>query len=217
MVLDKENNKAKDSVQIEKQNIPKTNDKQNNEQQINNEQNKEKQSKSAGKYNGNNEEQNFEPKIIAFLCNWCSYAAADLAGSSRIQYPTNIRIIRIPCTGRLNPLLIIKAFRKGADGVLVSGCHPGDCHYIDGNYYARRRFSMLKELLEFSGVEEQRVNYTWCSAAEGHRFAEVVEKVVNRIKSVGPWKGFIDETDELVSGKEAGEIIDEEFLSTNNK
>ena len=157
------------------------------------------------------QQKEFDPKIIAFLCNWCSYAAADLAGSSRLQYPSNIRTIRIPCTGRLNPLLVIKALNKGADGILVSGCHPGDCHYIDGNYYARRRFTMLKDLLEFSGVEPERLNFTWCSAAEGRRFAEIVRKVVERVESVGPWQGFLSEP-EIEAGEEAGEIEDGEFL-----
>jgi len=136
----------------------------------------------------NNEE--FEPKIIAYLCNWCSYAAADLAGSSRTQYPPNIRVIRVPCTGRLDPLLLIKAFYLGADGILISGCHPGDCHYIDGNLYARRRFVMANELLKFAGIEEERLNFTWCSASEGKRFATVVQEVVERVKQVGPWQGF---------------------------
>lgn len=158
-----------------------------------------------------NKEEEFEPKIIAFLCNWCSYAAADLAGSSRLQYPSNIRTIRIPCTGRLNPLLVIKALDRGADGILVSGCHPGDCHYIDGNYYARRRFTMLKELLEFSGVEPERLNFTWCSAAEGRRFAKIVKQVVDRVESVGPWRGFLTEPG-FADGMEVGEIEDGEFL-----
>lgn len=140
---------------------------------------------------GDAAKEEFEPKIIAFLCNWCSYAAADLAGSSRLQYPTNIRAVRIPCTGRLNPLILIKTLKKGADGILVSGCHPGDCHYIDGNYYARRRFIMLKELLEYAGVEPERLNFTWCSASEGRRFASVVRQVVDRVKSVGPWDGYL--------------------------
>ena len=170
--------------------------------------------KSRPENNKDNEQENeqqFEPKIIAFLCNWCSYAAADLAGSSRLQYPTNIRTVRIPCSSRINPLLIIKTFKKGADGVLVSGCHPGDCHYIDGNYYARRRFTMLKELLEFSGVEPERLNFTWCSAAEGRRFAEIVHRVVDRVKSVGPWTGFIEQ-DMAETDGEVGGIVDEEFL-----
>ena len=157
------------------------------------------------------QQKEFDPKIIAFLCNWCSYAAADLAGSSRLQYPSNIRTIRIPCTGRLNPLLVIKALNKGADGILVSGCHPGDCHYIDGIYYARRRFTMLKDLLEFSGVEPERLNFTWCSAAEGRRFAEIVRKVVDRVESVGPWQGFLSEPD-IAAGIEVGEIEDGDFL-----
>lgn len=140
-----------------------------------------------------NKNQEFEPKIIAFLCNWCSYAAADLAGSSRQQYPTNVRAVRIPCTGRLNPLIIIKALKQGADGILVSGCHPGDCHYIDGNYYARRRFIMLKEMLQYAGVEPERLNFTWCSAAEGRRFAQVVRKVVDQVRAVGPWTGYLAE------------------------
>jgi coenzyme F420-reducing hydrogenase delta subunit len=132
----------------------------------------------------------YEPKIIAYLCTWCSYAAADLAGSSRTQYPPNIRVVRVPCTGRLDPLLIIKAFNFGADGILISGCHPGDCHYLDGNLYARRRFVMLNELLKYAGVEAERLNFTWWSASEGKRFASVVEKTVKRVKSVGPWMGF---------------------------
>ncbi len=148
-----------------------------------------------------NKQNEFEPKIIAFLCNWCSYAAADLAGSSRIQYPPNIRVIRVPCSSRIDPLLIIKAFKMGADGILVSGCHPGDCHYIDGNMYARRRFVMLKELLAFSGIEEERINFTWCSASEGKRFGGIVEEVVNNIKKVGPWQGLGVKEGGLVSGK----------------
>ncbi len=132
----------------------------------------------------------FEPKIIAFLCNWCTYAAADLAGSSRIQYPHNVRVVRVPCSGRIDPFLLIKALNSGADGILVSGCHPGDCHYLNGNYYARRRLVMFQELLIFAGVEEERLNFTWCSAAEGKRFAEIVEDVVEQVKKVGPWKGF---------------------------
>lgn len=160
--------------------------------------------------------ENFNPKIIAFLCNWCSYAAADLAGSSRLQYPTNIRVVRIPCTSRLNPFLVLKALEKGADGILVSGCHPGDCHYIDGNYYARRRFVMLKEMLEFIGVEPERLNFTWCSAAEGRRFAKIVRQVVSRVKKAGPWSGFlapaVREQINVLTDEKAGEITDGEFL-----
>jgi coenzyme F420-reducing hydrogenase delta subunit len=130
-------------------------------------------------------ETSWEPKIIAFLCNWCSYAGADLAGVSRIQYPPNTRTIRVPCSGRVNPLFILKALQSGADGVLVSGCHPGDCHYLSGNYVARRKFAILKSLLKYIGVEEERVQFSWVSAAEGSKFAEVINEVTKNIKSLG--------------------------------
>ena len=133
----------------------------------------------------------WEPKIIAFLCNWCSYAGADLAGVSRIQYPPNIRVIRVPCSGRINPIYVLKCLQKGADGVLVSGCHPGDCHYITGNYYARRKFALLKTLLEFIGVEPGRVQFSWVSAGEGEKFAEVVKKVTEDVKKLGPAKKLV--------------------------
>ncbi len=124
----------------------------------------------------------FEPKITAFLCNWCSYAGADLAGTSRMQYPTNIRIIKVPCTGRLDPIVLVKAFEIGADGVLVSGCHPNDCHYRSGNFYARRRWIVFKDLLEYVGIEPGRVQFSWVSAAEGGKFVEVVTKITDDIK-----------------------------------
>jgi coenzyme F420-reducing hydrogenase delta subunit len=127
----------------------------------------------------------WEPTIVAFLCNWCSYAGADLAGTGRIQYPANIRIIRLPCSGRINPLYIIKALAEGADGVMVSGCHPGDCHYLTGNLYARRRFTLLKKLLETAGIESDRVHFTWVSASEGTRFAGVVSEVCEKVKKLG--------------------------------
>lgn len=130
----------------------------------------------------------FEPKILAFLCNWCSYAGADLAGVSRIQYPPNIRVVRVPCSGRVDPIFIMKALQQGFDGVLVSGCHPGDCHYISGNYYARRKFALIKTLLEFMGIEEGRVHFSWVSAGEGEKFAEVVKKVTEDVKRLGPAK-----------------------------
>lgn len=132
----------------------------------------------------------YEPKIVAFLCNWCSYAGADLAGIGRLQYPPNIRVVRIPCTGRMNPLFIFSALRNGADGILVSGCHPGDCHYVSGNYVARRKFALLKSMLNYMGVEEDRVNFTWVSAAEGGRFADVATKVSERVKELGPQEGI---------------------------
>jgi len=128
----------------------------------------------------------FQPKIVAFLCNWCSYAGADLAGISRIQYPPTIRIIRVPCSGRVDPFYILKALQNGADGVLVSGCHPGDCHYLTGNYVARRRFAVLHDLLEFAGIDPGRVSFSWVSAAEGERFAEVVREVSEKVRQLGP-------------------------------
>jgi len=128
----------------------------------------------------------WEPTIIAFLCNWCSYAGADLAGTSRLQYPSNIRIIRVPCSCRINPIYISNALMDGADGVMVSGCHPGDCHYLAGNLFARRRFTVLKKMLTTVGIEEGRVQFTWVSASEGNRFAEVVREVTEKIEKLGP-------------------------------
>ena len=131
-------------------------------------------------------DKDWEPKIVAFLCNWCSYAGADLAGVSRIQYPHNVSIIRVPCSGRINAAFLLRALQNGADGVLVSGCHPGDCHYISGNLVARRKFALLKELLQYAGIEPERVQFTWVSASEGGRFAAIVEKVVEEVRKLGP-------------------------------
>ena len=133
----------------------------------------------------------WEPKIVAFLCNWCSYAGADLAGVSRFQYPTNIRVIRVPCSGRINPAFIMKALQDGADGVLVSGCHPGDCHYISGNLLARRKFALVKSLLEFVGIDPERVQFSWVSASEGNRFAALAEKVATAVKQLGPGEKLV--------------------------
>ncbi len=135
--------------------------------------------------------QQWQPKIVAFLCHWCSYAGADLAGISRIQYPPNIRVIRVPCSSRVNPLHIIKALQHGADGVLVSGCHPGDCHYGSGNYLARRKFALLKRFLEFIGIEPGRVQFSWVSAAEGQKFASVIEEVVEDVRKLGPARRLV--------------------------
>jgi coenzyme F420-reducing hydrogenase delta subunit len=134
-----------------------------------------------------------EPTIVAFLCNWCSYAGADLAGVSRLQYPANVRVIRVPCSGRVDPLYIIKALQEGADGVLVSGCHPGDCHYISGNLVARRKFAMLKSFLGYLGIEPERVQFSWVSASEGGRFAALIEKVVNDVKKLKTARKIIKE------------------------
>ena len=133
---------------------------------------------------------NFEPNIVAFLCNWCSYAGADLAGTSRTQYPSNVRVIRVMCSGRVNPLFIMNALQQGADGVLISGCHPGDCHYMQGNYYARRRFALMRQFLEYVGVEPARVKMSWVSASEGAKWKEVIEEVVDGVKAVGPMDQF---------------------------
>lgn len=128
----------------------------------------------------------FEPRIVGFLCNWCSYAGANLAGTSRIQYAPNIRIVRVPCSGRVDPLFVVKAFQAGADGVMVLGCHPGDCHYRNGNYYARRRFTLTHAFLTFLGIDERRLKIDWVSAAEGRRFAEVVTEFTEQLSQMGP-------------------------------
>lgn len=128
----------------------------------------------------------FEPRIIGFLCNWCSYTGADLAGTSRLQYPPNLRIIKVMCSGRVNPQFVLKAFNQGADGVLVSGCHPGDCHYIHGNYHARRKLTLLSDLMEFAGIEPERFQVSWVSASEGNKFAEVVSRFTEQVRELGP-------------------------------
>ncbi|KPV62003.1 MAG: F420-non-reducing hydrogenase vhc iron-sulfur subunit D [Candidatus Bathyarchaeota archaeon BA2] len=129
----------------------------------------------------------FEPKIVGFLCNWCAYAGADLAGVSRIQYPPNIRIVRVMCSGRVDPVFILEAFRSGADGVLVAGCHlPSDCHYISGNFKAHRRIMMLKKLLLQFGIEPERLRIEWVSASEGDKFATVIKDMTEEIKKLGP-------------------------------
>src|SRR5208283_5392579 len=128
----------------------------------------------------------WEPKIVAIVCNWCTYAGADLAGISRIQYPPNVRIIRVPCTGRINPFYIVKALQDGADGVLVSGCHPRECHYISGNVVPRRKPPTLQSFLSYIGVQGDRAMFTWLSAAERDRFAQVIRGVTTKGKALGP-------------------------------
>jgi F420-non-reducing hydrogenase iron-sulfur subunit len=128
----------------------------------------------------------FEPRILAFCCNWCSYAGADLAGVSRIQYPTNVRILRVMCTGRIEPRHIFSAFEAGADGVVVSGCHPGDCHYISGNLRAEEMINKMKKLLNIIGFDEQRLKLQWVSASEGQLFADYISEFVDLIKTLGP-------------------------------
>lgn len=130
--------------------------------------------------------EDFEPRIIAFLCNWCTYTGADLAGTSRLQYPPNIRVIRLMCTGALDPVYVVKALLEGADGVLIGGCHPGDCHYQSGNYKARRRVAILNEILDQMGLEKERIWLRWISASEGQYFADTVTEMVAAIKEIGP-------------------------------
>jgi F420-non-reducing hydrogenase iron-sulfur subunit len=132
------------------------------------------------------ERSTFEPRIIGFLCNWCTYAGADLAGTSRIQYPSNIRIIRMMCSGSLDPTYVLKVLLEGADGVLIGGCHPGECHYISGNLKARRRVAILKSVLQDAGLEPERVWLRWISASEGAYFAETVQEMVDHIRALGP-------------------------------
>jgi len=130
-------------------------------------------------------DEEFNPKILAFLCNWCSYAGADLAGTSRLKYPPSILPIRVMCSSRVDPLFILKAYLGGADGVLVAGCHPGDCHYQEGNYFTRRRFAMLKEIFDGLGLEADRLRLSWVSASEGQKYAKVATEFTEKIKKLG--------------------------------
>ena len=127
----------------------------------------------------------YEPRIVGFLCNWCSYAGADLAGTSRLKVPANLRVVRVPCSGRINPLFIFKALEEGADGVMVSGCHPGDCHYISGNRYAKRKLAVLRRLLDWVGIEPERIHFTWLSASEGARYSVEVTEFVDKVRALG--------------------------------
>ena len=128
----------------------------------------------------------FEPTIVGFLCNWCSYTGADLAGTSRIQYAPNVRIIRVMCSARIDPTFVLKALHDGADGVLICGCHPGDCHYSEGNYKMMRRYPLLKRLLADYGIEDERVRLEWVSASEGQRFADIVNDMTERLRALCP-------------------------------
>jgi len=131
-------------------------------------------------------EETFEPTIVAFLCNWCSYRAADLAGTARIKYQPNVRMIRVMCSGRVDPDFVLKALALGADGVMIAGCHPGECHYLEQNYKAMRRFAMLKHTLRMFGVEDERVRLQWASAAEGVQLAEAINDMVDKVRALGP-------------------------------
>ena len=132
----------------------------------------------------------FEPKITAFVCNWCTYAGADLAGTTRLKYAGNVRVIKLPCTGRIDFMFLIRAFEQGADAILVSGCHPGDCHYNEGNYYARRRWRVFRGLLNFLGIEDERVTFSWVSAAEGNKWASLVNEVTDKVRALGPFENY---------------------------
>ena len=134
----------------------------------------------------------YTPNIVAFCCNWCSYAGADLAGSGRLSYPANVKIVRVPCSCRVNPMFVLKAFQRGADGVILCGCHPGDCHYVTGNYYTRRRMSLLFSFLDYLGIEKQRTRVEWVSAAEGARFSAVMNDFVQQVAALGKNKRLQD-------------------------
>jgi F420-non-reducing hydrogenase iron-sulfur subunit len=135
-------------------------------------------------------QKDFEPRIVGFLCTWCSYTGADMAGTSRMKYPPNILIVRVMCSGRVDPTFVLKAFHEGADGVLIAGCHPGDCHYINGNMKTLRRYPLLVKLLERFGIENQRIRLEWVSAAEGEKFSNVVRDFTSVVRKLGPlnWK-----------------------------
>lgn len=130
----------------------------------------------------------FQPTIVSFLCNWCSYTGADLAGTSRLKYASNIRIIRVMCSGRIEPTFVLKAFREGADGVLICGCHPGDCHYHEGNYKCLRRYHLLQKYLQQMGIDQDRLDLKWISASEGKQFAQLADSFSEKIKNLGPCK-----------------------------
>jgi F420-non-reducing hydrogenase iron-sulfur subunit len=138
----------------------------------------------------------FEPKIVGFLCRWCSYAGADLAGTNRMKYPSNISSIRVNCSGRIDPTLVMKALALGADGVLIAGCHPGDCHYTNGNIKTLRRFKLLQKMLDQLGIERERVRLEWISAAEGEKYAQVVRSMTEQVRALGPlnWKHEVEVT-----------------------
>ncbi len=144
---------------------------------------------NAKKHEAADEQAGYEPRIVAFCCNWCSYAGADLAGTTRIQYPPNVRIVRVMCSGRVDPAFVLKAFELGADGVIVAGCHPADCHYINGNEKAAMRGDFLSSFLEDAGVEAQRFRIEWIAGSEGQKFANVVKEMVAELQRLGPIYG----------------------------
>jgi F420-non-reducing hydrogenase iron-sulfur subunit len=159
------------------------------------------------------EKKGWEPKIVAFFCNWCTYTGADLAGISRMSYEPNVRIIRLMCSGRLDPQFVMKAFREGADGVLIGGCHPGDCHYQEGNYKALRRFKLLKTMLKQFGIEDERFRLEWISASEGDRVQKVINDMTEQVRKVGPLEltpipkpGHMEMAEPAAVGAEGGAV-----------
>lgn len=144
-------------------------------------------------------EETFEPKIVAFLCNWCSYRAADLAGTARMKYQPNVRMLRVMCSGRVDPAFVMKAFSLGADGVMIAGCHPGECHYIEQNYKTMRRFALLRHTLRSIGIEDERVRLQWASAAEGSRLATAIDEMVEQVRALGSlnWKAHWSENGKI--------------------
>lgn len=132
----------------------------------------------------------WQPRIVAVVCNWCTYLGMDLAGTSRLEYEPEVRVIKVPCTGRVDPLMVVKAFENGADAVLVSGCHPGDCHYTSGNYNARRRWTVLRELLDMLGLDLRRLHFSWVSAAEGVKWVELIDDITEKTRELGPYSEY---------------------------
>ena len=161
---------------------------------------------SSSKYDENGE---FKPRILAFCCNWCTYAGADLAGLNRMQYPADIRLLRVPCSGRVNPQFVLKALQGGCDGVLVCGCHPGDCHYASGNYYAKRRMMLYKRLLEYTGFEPDRFQVRWISGSEAGKFRDTVLAATERLRELGPIENDASSIEALAQAPSFSEAGDE--------
>lgn len=161
----------------------------------------------------------YEPKLIGFFCSWCTYAAADLAGVSRLSYPPNVKIIRVMCSGRIDPQFVLDAFSRGADGVLIGGCHPGDCHYVEGNYKALRRFRLLKKMLEQMGIEDERCRLEWISAAEGDKVQSAITQMTEDLRKLGPLdypkktQGWDEEMEALAAQVEEPETPEQEVAN----
>ena len=153
--------------------------------------------------------EDFKPKIIGFFCNWCTYPGIDLAAKKKYEMPTTIAPIRVMCSGRVAPTMILNAFLRGADGIMVAGCHPGECHYVTGNLNARRRFFLVRNLLDFLGIEPERFQVTWCSAAEGQKWADVVDEVCESVSRIGPFEAYREMTSSLVGPPKEIEATDD--------